>query len=644
MTRYHLEPALAPRSGSVLRVVGITRISTVNQDVRSLDDQKALLRQWVADRYDGPVEWTFIEGQGSGECVDREQVLEAEELVNSGRFDLVVMEDLSRHMRRVHAVLFCEACEDADTRLIAINDGIDTFGDWRLHAFFAAIKHEQSNKDTSLRIKRSLRNRFQQGGVVQFIIYGYDKPPGAKSDADLQKDPAAVPVYEEWFQRLDRGESFSEIADWLNESGVSPGPYCRTNRWTCAMVGRITRNPILKGVRQRNNKESKRLNKTGRRKSVNASPEALLERECPHLAFIDAANYDRIVAKVNTRNAKYRRNGKSGTEPRANIPKKRIRYPGQSIRCGICGHLLVFGAHGQHDHLMCSAAREYRCWNSISLNGPLTARCVAEVVLRKVEALNDFDAAFIDAVNSEARQLDTGRATRLRELEMSIAQRSREIQNLLKFIRSGDESPSAREELRRLEAELLQLQAEKAEIEQTPSQVLVIPPADELRELARESVQNLALESYEFAKVMRKLVMDFFVYPYRRCDGNSFVLRGEARLQLANLLPDQRQREVLRSPLTRTVSLDLFEASQRVKYREPVVALYREMTYREAASRLRITTTAAQNAAKLDRLMQRLGLDDPYVRLTEPPEDYPRMRRHLHRRFRFDPLPGFGAT
>jgi site-specific DNA recombinase len=180
MSRFHLDPCLTPRNGRILRAVGITRISTLNQDVKSLADQQALLRKWVADRYDGPVEWTFIEGQGSGECVDRKQVAEADDLVASGQFDLVIMEDPSRHMRRVHAVLFCEACEDVDTRLIAINDGIDTFKEWRLQAFFAAMKHEQTNKDTSLRIKRTLRNRFSEGGVVQFTVFGLPQARGCQ--------------------------------------------------------------------------------------------------------------------------------------------------------------------------------------------------------------------------------------------------------------------------------------------------------------------------------------------------------------------------------------------------------------------------------------------------------------------------------
>lgn len=103
-------------------------VHSTRMDIKSLADQQALLRQWVEDRYGGPVEWIFIEGQGSGELVDRKQVVVAEELVSSEQFDLVVMEDLSRHMRRMHAIIFCEMCEDEGTCLIAINDGIDAKG------------------------------------------------------------------------------------------------------------------------------------------------------------------------------------------------------------------------------------------------------------------------------------------------------------------------------------------------------------------------------------------------------------------------------------------------------------------------------------------------------------------------------------
>ena len=40
-----LDPPLRPRRGVTLHVLGICRISTVHQDLHSLDDQEALLRR-----------------------------------------------------------------------------------------------------------------------------------------------------------------------------------------------------------------------------------------------------------------------------------------------------------------------------------------------------------------------------------------------------------------------------------------------------------------------------------------------------------------------------------------------------------------------------------------------------------------------
>lgn len=65
------------------------------------------------------------------------------------------------------------------------------------------------------------------------------------------------------------------------------------------------------------------------------------------------------------------------------------------------------------------------------------------------------------------------------------------------------------------------------------------------------------------------------------------------------------------------------------------------MTEREAAEELEITTTAAQHAAAVGRQMASLGLTDPYLPLREPPTFKTKLRRHLHVRYSFEPLPGF---
>lgn len=136
-------------------------------------------------------------------------------------------------------------------------------------------------------------------------------------------------------------------------------------------------------------------------------------------------------------------------------------------------------------------------------------------------------------------------------------------------------------------------------------------------------------------------------FPYRLVDGAPIVLRAQFDLQLANLLSDKRARELLQPQLRRILYVDLFKPSQRVAFRNSVIELRsgsaerKPMSEELAASTLGLTVTAAQRAASLDRIMRTKGLSDPYVALREVPLDYAKMRRHLHPRFHFNPLPGF---
>src|SRR3954451_5688700 len=149
----HLDPPLVARRGRTLNVLGICRISTEHQDHKSLGDQEALLRHFVGEHYDGPVHWTIIAGRGSGEYLDRKELAEAEEMIESRTLDLVVAEDLARLCRRVKAYEICEVAKECGTRLIALIANVDTARDvWHLGAMFSVFRHESSARDTGKRI------------------------------------------------------------------------------------------------------------------------------------------------------------------------------------------------------------------------------------------------------------------------------------------------------------------------------------------------------------------------------------------------------------------------------------------------------------------------------------------------------------
>jgi site-specific DNA recombinase len=96
----------------------------------------------------------------------------------------------------------------------------------------------------------------------------------------------------------------------------------------------------------------------------------------------------------------------------------------------------------------------------------------------------------------------------------------------------------------------------------------------------------------------------------------------------------------------------LFIPPERERIREQAVRLDAQgLGPKEIARRItdepagpqadRPSATAVQNALVLDRQMRQLGLDSPYVMVSEPPKDYPKLRRHKNSKYRFDPLDGY---
>jgi site-specific DNA recombinase len=648
MSNQYLDPPFVAKDGHTLRLLGPVRVSDPDkQDERSLGDQRVKIDAWTKDHTELPFEFTVLEGRGSGECLDREDFLRLVELVDTGNYDGVVCEDLGRILRRIEAVSFCEHCVDLNTRLIAINDHIDTAKDgWEDASIFAAWHHQRSNRDTSQRIKRSHRNRFVQGGCVREPAYGWIKLPGAKSDADLQKDPAAEAIYVEWFRLLDEEQAtFEDIARFLRSRKVqlptrTPGvfrqPYGKS-------VARHTFNVMLKGERERNRRKTKRINNPGKYVSVDAPPEDLLQRKVPHLAFFTADFYDRVVAKVRARNAKFRRSQDPKADPCTGRSRKQSRAPGPVVFDAICNRRFVWGGHGQTDRMMCDGAREHRCWNGATFDGPLAARRIADAALDEVEKLEDFSPFFLQTLNEEGRQLDEDRQRRLHERQARMAVVEAEIANVMAYIRRGKASDNVDQELAKLEQQQAELRGELAFLAQQPPNSVEIPSTAEIRRLVHESFTALATDDPEFARAFRKLVPRIVVFPVRLCDGGQIVLRAKFRLYLANLVPDRRAAEMLRRPLTRVLTVDLFDQPQREMFRRKIVAARTAgKTEAEAARAMGITKTAAQKAAALQRKMDELGINDPYVPVTEPLEDCPKRRRHRHPDYRFDPLPGAG--
>jgi len=633
-----------PKNGRIFKVIGVGRISTEHQDEKSLDDQEAYYRQYL-DRELGEdnYELKVISSQGSGQILDRAELLEICELVESGQYDIVIAEDLARISRRIYAIIFCEDAEDTRTRVIAINDHVDTANaNWKQASIFASFKNESFCKDTSNRIKRTLRNRFMKGEIFNCEIYGYNKPHAKATEAEVTRLPEAEAVYEHWFTMLEEGENYRAVADYLNDNNIPTGPYCRSDTWTGRMVQRITFNEILKGERFRNKRVADRVNKTGRSKTKKAPPGHKLTRMVPHLAFIEPERYDRVIRLLVKRNAKYKRSESERNDPRAGISKRSTRFPGQHCQCGVCGRLFVFGGHGKKDRLMCNGARDHACWNAMTISGPDVASAVSDQVREFIENMEAFDAEWVAEYQRQRESFASKKNGELESLQKELTTTKRKLANQSDALEKIGASDSIVARIKELDDLVFGLNDKISTAKKTLASRPDLPSIEDIKSVSNEVFSGLAIESVEFANVMRNAITDFYVLPYRLVDGGHVQPRMTYRASLASFLPNL---EVDLPILQFEGEIDLAKRPVRVVIREAVVAMVAKgMKHAAIAQKLGVTKTEVGNALALNRCMISNGLSDPWIAVTTEDQVRDYFKRVRNPRFKFRALEGFEVT
>lgn len=647
-TTVSLTPPLVPRDGATLRVVFFCRVSSPGegkQDIRSLTDQEALLRQWLSAHYDGKHDVQVIAGSGSGEIRDRPEFLKLQRIVTTNAVDLILCEDVGRVLRSVQVTDFIGLCIDHQTRLISINDSIDTAErSWFSHAIMASFHHEISNRDTSDRIKRSHRARFQNGGCVGTLPYGYIKKPGAKTDADVERDPAARSVLKHWFEMLEEGASFGEVADYLNQKKVPLPKYCRSNRWTGTMVGRITRNPIYKGLRERNRKKSVRHNQSGKYRCVKADPSELLTREVPHLAFFDAEYFDRVVAMVNRRNACYARPKVNGHDPLLHRPKKQTRWPGQHLRCGVCGRMFLFSGFSDKDMMKCKGVTEHKCWNAAGIHAERSAQKILHAILDHLERMPEFDQVLRSQVEDEYRKLVADRTSQLDRLKDEDKKIRQKIDRLTEAIENGQAAGALVEALQNREMELADITAQIAKLTTQAPPSIALPSMNEIRKIARERLGEIDVSAPDLHRALHELIPDLRVFPYRLLDGTTMVQRASVKVSLLPLVESSNLRREVIDALTFELEVPLYDVPEWVA-KMPDIMAYREASRhrkhnsrKQAAKKFGFSELTIKQAEDLWAKMKARCTNDPYERVNAPLNNLRNYFVHKHPRYRFEPL------
>jgi site-specific DNA recombinase len=650
---------LLPRNGHSLEVGIVARISGCqNQKEVSLEDQVDHGKEVMAELYSGPVNYRVVATKGKGERLDRPELAEIEAMLRSGELDFLIMEDIGRLVRGAEAHRLCGIAVDHGVRVLSPNDGVDTDEDtWEEDVLDACKEHVGHNAHTSKRLKQKLMNRFKKfGGATAREIPGYIKPPKEKTDDDT---PPKSRTYDEWFkdmsltgkiqsgaQTLRSTLNCSAVADWFNQNGMPLGKYARgkNKKWDGHAVRRFYSNPILKGFPQRGARRTKKHNESGRRISV-PNPKGPSYYPAPHLAHLDPVFFDELNAALKAKNSNHGRKPVNGADPRFRVPRKRTRFPGQFATCWYCGRHYLWGGNGQAHTLMCSGARHWECWNAVSIDGRLLAEKLVTAITSELCRLDGFDSQFqaivLAAQNGEASDVAGSRARLAQDAEVL----RREKENLIAAIKQFGARPMFVEQVDEIERKERALASERAQLEYRRRQQVQLPPSvGELRKSLEDKFLNLTIDSFEFGDLMRQLVSDLSVYVVRLCDGGHPLLRAKVKLNFAGSLSDIDRVPELGQLLNREFTFDLFRPPQRERIREDVIRLMGEgMSQRRIGRNLaeKPKQKVVQDAISLHRKMHELGLMSPYELLLEPPDDYPKLRRHKNPRYLFSMKEGY---
>ncbi len=220
-----------------------------DENYETIETQRDLLIEFVKREKLGEVTRVYIDNNVSGAGFEREGLRQLKEDIINRNIDLLLVKDLSRLGRNnAKTLLFLDFIEEHGVRLLTYDGKYDSLKDNDTVGIETWI-NERYLKDTSRKIRASLRFKIERGEYIGNAPYGYVKSEKEKNRLEIDEETAHV--VREIFDLYKRGYGYAYIAKILNERGYPP-PSDRTRiknngGWNAVGVQRILSNRVYIG-------------------------------------------------------------------------------------------------------------------------------------------------------------------------------------------------------------------------------------------------------------------------------------------------------------------------------------------------------------------------------------------------------------
>lgn len=283
-----------------MNIAAYCRVSTEKEDqLNSLEAQKEFFAQYTARTGDTLVELYADEGLSGTKIKNRKEFLRMMADAERGRFEMVVVKDISRFARNTVDLLQNVRKLKAlgiETQFLTAN--MTNMGNSEFVLTLLGAMAQEESANTSKRVKFGKKLNAEKGRVPN-LVFGYDKTVGDYFNLAINPEEAAVvrQIYQ-WY--IDGGYGAHKIAQMLNQQ-----QRIKTKRgcdWNQTGIMGILTNPLYTG-KIINGKQEVADFLTSRRRDKDASEWIVVDR--PDLRIIEPEVFDRAQAVLQARREAY---------------------------------------------------------------------------------------------------------------------------------------------------------------------------------------------------------------------------------------------------------------------------------------------------------------------------------------------------
>jgi DNA invertase Pin-like site-specific DNA recombinase len=441
----------------------------------------------------------------------------------SGRFDLVLAESMDRLARSLEETArLYNQLSFVSVKILTLSEGPVS----EINVSIGGLLGELYVKNLADKTRRGLLGRVEAGKSAGGRSFGYDLvggvgANGAPITGELRINPDEAAVAQEILRRFASGEGPRAIARDLNARGV-PGPGGRpwgdtTIRGHAKKGTGLINNELYVGRRIWNRSKWIKNPDTGRRVQRLNKLADWTVHDVPHLRIIDEELWQAVKRRqgevVRPRTDRYT------TNPLNDQHRPRFLLSGL-LTCGTCGGGYTIRAKDRYG--CATRGRQGTCSNAHTITRQELERRVLDG-LRSSLLTPELVAEFITEYQREWNRLQSQRGQEAVKRDRRLVDVRRRIAGLVDGIERGIITATTKE---RLEA----LEAEKAELEQTPVEQPLPSIHPNLAELYRGKVARLEEEladpevAADAQSLLRSMISAIVITPGAK--------RGEVALEL----------------------------------------------------------------------------------------------------------------